>query len=417
MRIHLKTLLALVLGAAILAACGTPQPPTTKYELDVTLAGSGAGTVVSNPAGIDTAAAAFDAEFDEGTDVTLTATPAAGSVFTGWGGDCSGVTATCVVEMDAARSVTATFTLESTETATVTVAVLEGGDAEGSISSSPAGIGGGVLSAEFPVGSTVTLTASANPGGFYAWTGGACDGLETPTCTITVAPGLPTFTAKFNDVVTVSVRVGNSGTTLNADDGEEFLADSFNPGNIDGVWDVGFTYRSDQELELGVDPDHAPQAVGLRFRDVDVPKEAKLLSAVIGFTAYNAVGSVGTAGTVNLTISGQNADVPALIKTDEDPTLPRSFDITTRPRTSSSVAWSITEPWIAESSYSSSDVSEILAEIMARPGWPVGGVVFFILEPTDLTSTEFRRVYPHNTSPDKAARLTVEYVLDPAALP
>ena len=42
------------------------------------------------------------------SSVTLTATPNAGSVFTGWGGACSGA-GSCVVAMDAATSVTATF--------------------------------------------------------------------------------------------------------------------------------------------------------------------------------------------------------------------------------------------------------------------------------------------------------------------
>jgi beta-lactam-binding protein with PASTA domain len=40
--------------------------------------------------------------------VTLAASPASGSSFTGWTGACSG-TGTCTVTMDAAKSVTATF--------------------------------------------------------------------------------------------------------------------------------------------------------------------------------------------------------------------------------------------------------------------------------------------------------------------
>jgi hypothetical protein len=54
----------------------------------VTLAGAGSGTVTSTPAGIScpgTCAAAFPA----GGTVTLTATPATGSVFRGWAGACS----------------------------------------------------------------------------------------------------------------------------------------------------------------------------------------------------------------------------------------------------------------------------------------------------------------------------------------
>jgi hypothetical protein len=78
------------------------------HRLTVAMAGSGSGTVTSDPAGIDcgsTCAASFDA----GSHVTLTATAAAGSVFTGWsGGGCSGV-GPCVVTLGADITVTATF--------------------------------------------------------------------------------------------------------------------------------------------------------------------------------------------------------------------------------------------------------------------------------------------------------------------
>ncbi len=51
--------------------------------------------------------------YDAGTGVTLTATPAAGSFFTGWGGACGGVGTTCNVDMDQPRSVSAGFALQS----------------------------------------------------------------------------------------------------------------------------------------------------------------------------------------------------------------------------------------------------------------------------------------------------------------
>ncbi|MFN2590153.1 MAG: hypothetical protein ABR518_05240 [Actinomycetota bacterium] len=41
--------------------------------------------------------------------MTLTATAASGSTFTGWSGACSGTAATCTVTMDAAKTATATF--------------------------------------------------------------------------------------------------------------------------------------------------------------------------------------------------------------------------------------------------------------------------------------------------------------------
>jgi hypothetical protein len=45
----------------------------------------------------------------QGSTVGLTASPATGAVFAGWGGACSGPVPTCTVAMDAAKSVSATF--------------------------------------------------------------------------------------------------------------------------------------------------------------------------------------------------------------------------------------------------------------------------------------------------------------------
>jgi hypothetical protein len=77
------------------------------HLLAVSKAGTGSGTVTSSSAGID-CGATCSASFPSGTMVTLTATPDAGSVFTGWSGDCTGV-GPCTVTMDQDRAVTGTF--------------------------------------------------------------------------------------------------------------------------------------------------------------------------------------------------------------------------------------------------------------------------------------------------------------------
>jgi hypothetical protein len=89
-------------------ACGTtPQV----FNLSVVRAGGGSGAVTSSPAGIN-CGTTCSASFNQGTPVTLTASPAAGSTFAGWsGGGCSG-TGTCTVTLTAATSVTATFQMQ-----------------------------------------------------------------------------------------------------------------------------------------------------------------------------------------------------------------------------------------------------------------------------------------------------------------
>ncbi len=91
------------------SAAGALAAPT----LMVSLAGSGSGSVSSSPAGISCGSTCA-AQFTAGQTVTLTATPASGSVFTGWsGGGCAG-TGTCEVVMSSDQTVTATFTTRPT---------------------------------------------------------------------------------------------------------------------------------------------------------------------------------------------------------------------------------------------------------------------------------------------------------------
>jgi len=82
-----------------------------QFSLAVSTAGTGSGAVASSPSGID-CGATCSASFDSASLVTLTATPAAGSVFAGWSGACAG-TGACQVTMDAAKSATAAFTLDA----------------------------------------------------------------------------------------------------------------------------------------------------------------------------------------------------------------------------------------------------------------------------------------------------------------
>jgi hypothetical protein len=89
----------------------TPTPPT----LTVTNSGTGSGTVTSTPSGIN-CGTTCSAIYSSGPSVTLTATPASGSTFTGWSGACENASGTCVIAMFAAETVTAHYIIKDIPT-------------------------------------------------------------------------------------------------------------------------------------------------------------------------------------------------------------------------------------------------------------------------------------------------------------
>ncbi len=158
----------------------TPKPST----VTITLAGTGTGTVSSSPAGIS-CGATCTAHFADGA-ITLTASPNAGSSFTGWSGACTGTTTSCSIPAGSTASATATF---ASGGAASTITVVLAGSGTGTVTSSPAGISCGTTCTAHLNGAVI-LTATPSAGfSFTGWSGGGCTG-ATP-CTV---PGGSTVT-------------------------------------------------------------------------------------------------------------------------------------------------------------------------------------------------------------------------------
>lgn len=152
----------------------------TQSNLTVTKTGNGAGRIASAPTGIDCGADCTEF-YDQGTQVTLTASADPGSTFTGWQGACSGAGAVCTLMVNATTDVTAIFTLNQYQVTTA-----KAGNGLGQLTSIPAGIDCGSDCAEFyAYGALVTINASADTSSTFAGWIGACSGNQ-PTCTITV---------------------------------------------------------------------------------------------------------------------------------------------------------------------------------------------------------------------------------------
>ncbi|HLZ43140.1 MAG TPA: alkaline phosphatase family protein [Candidatus Sulfotelmatobacter sp.] len=109
--------LAVLSAGAFARPAGTsPQDattPSTTYTLIITIAGTGAGTVVSTPAGIS-CKPTCQASFAAGTSVVVTASASKGSYFQGWTGACKGSAGKCTVTMNSNLSATATFNINKT---------------------------------------------------------------------------------------------------------------------------------------------------------------------------------------------------------------------------------------------------------------------------------------------------------------
>ena len=160
----------------------------------------------------------------------------------------------------------------------------------------------------------------------------------------------------------------------------------------------GYMVFSSSDLEMSKDSS-TQQLVGVRFREVNLPKDATIESATIQFTADEA-----DSGNIDLIIHGHD-------KGDSD-----SFsssidgDISDRSKTSASVLWS-PEDWdlagrsgIAEQT---PDLKGIVQELVNRSDWNNDSAITFIISRKGGDSTRVAESF--NGEPSKAPKLTITW--------
>ena len=190
-----------VVLAAAAVACGSSSTPAGTVILSTAV--SGPGAVALNPTpDTCTTCAAGEYRYARGTAVTVVPVAQQGATFTTWGGACAGTNA-CSLKLDADRSLVAVFERNS-----AAVGIQLAGDGQGAVTSDPAGIDcGGLCTAQFPLGSTVTLTAVSRPGSTFAGWSGGCSG--TGTCLVSIDQAR-SVSALFSRV-TASVTAAHAG--------------------------------------------------------------------------------------------------------------------------------------------------------------------------------------------------------------
>jgi hypothetical protein len=163
------------------------------YPVTVEKTGTGQGTVTASPGPI-LCGAICSGEFITGSQPTLTATPAKGSVFTRFsGGGCTG-TGPCTPTVKKATTIKAVFTLTGQRDLSVT----RNGSGTGTVTAKAAGIEcGTACSSQVAAGKKVTLSAMPATGSTFAHWSGACTG-TAKSCAVTMSEArsvIATFTA------------------------------------------------------------------------------------------------------------------------------------------------------------------------------------------------------------------------------
>jgi len=200
-----------------------PRPGS--FQLTVSVAAAGDGTVTSSPQGINCPTACA-ATFAANATVQLTATPAQNDFFANWSGACSG-TGACAVTMTTDQTVSAAF--NPGEQLTVTMS----GSGSGTVTSNPAGINcPTACSATFPQNTQVTLTETPGSNAVFSSWGGACTGAASCDVTLSTADSV---TADFSSstggdgggpATLIYVSSNTSGSSGSSDVIEGFTADA-----------------------------------------------------------------------------------------------------------------------------------------------------------------------------------------------
>jgi uncharacterized protein YjiK len=133
----------------------------------------------------------------------------------------------------------------------------------------------------------------------------------------------------------------------------------------------GTMYLSSSDLELVFDGSN--QTVGMRFGNVKVPQGATISTAWVQFMVDEAQSEA-----TNLTVQGQAADNVATFTS-------AGFNLSSRPRTTSSVSWSPV-PWstvgLMGPDQKTPELRSVIQEIVNRPGWAFGNAMGIIIRGT-----------------------------------
>jgi hypothetical protein len=255
-------------------------------SLSAAPAGTGGGSIVSNPSGISCQIAAgggvsgqCSAQFSGRNSVRLVATGATGTDFSGWGtgAPCSG-TGDCVVTLTGALTLSPSFTLRR-----LSLAVALGGSGQGSVAvtssdaannfTCAAGAPAATCTRDLAYGSTAQLVASASAGSRFVGWSGACSGSGSCSVTMTTAQSIGATFDRLPTLVLAPRTVAVTDTIGRLPPAAATIAVSSTGGALATLaiarveYDPGATGWLDVDSLRGP----TPQSFGIRQRAITLP--------------------------------------------------------------------------------------------------------------------------------------------------
>ncbi len=149
-----------------------------------------------------------------------------------------------------------------------------------------------------------------------------------------------------------------------------------------------------QDLELFTD-NGSKQTIGVRFTDVQIPKDSEILESNITFKAIK-----NSSGTTSGTITGESSASPKTYQRQR-------YNISRRPRTNSIVEWDNLSSIATNDLVVTPDISNIVAELTSRSTWQSGNALSFIMD--SKTTAGKVSVASYNYSPTDAPKLVIKY--------
>ncbi|MGI9331792.1 MAG: hypothetical protein ACR2RL_01420, partial [Gammaproteobacteria bacterium] len=262
----------------------------------------------------------------------------------------------------------------------------------------------------FPATATA-LTSTSNCIGFEVTGDPFCRFLSSgnPTSTGTVPDFKPgeQFTVDVKDQVqAIFDRSGwHDGTTTES--GLTLLG-RFSQGQSEKF---GFITRDGNPIkapQLTVHYDFGPeikgaQTVGLRFRNVNIPQSAKILSAYLTVTP-----SADSTNAVNMQIYGEASSTPAAFTT-------ATSDISGRQPLANRVPWKLTsaEPWVNDQAVNSPSLVDVVQDIVNQGDW-CGGKDMGIIMKWNGGLQDGRPIHSYELDSTRAAKLHIVFDEDTA---